>query len=398
MSKVENVAQSGITIVRTPASDQSLKARSTNLSQLEVLYKPNDTTFGIVDEEIIENSERETTFEEFKQNKMLELSKRRKINKVSSPVSKYGIYCLRFTDDKKYVAVGYGNGGMHLIKNDPDSQTVSPLLHGQKRQLAAMSIKFQKQNNLMLVGGAAGEINVWDCKNIPSGEPKASLNEESNEIYTLDICSDGMFFATAGKDRNIRLYDTNSLCLYHLITAPNSETLDDSIFGGHTQKVFALKFHPEENHIFITAGWDNCMKVWDKRMSRAARKSIAGPRVCGSALDIQGRDILTGSYVAKDALQIWDLRSGCLRKNLSFPHDKHKGDFLYCASFMNEDTVVAGGSGINTVCSVDLKTDKVIDAIGYEDKAILAVETCDQGKVIASGGIGGILQLAFLKQ
>ena len=31
--------------------------------------------------------------------------------------------------------------------------------------------------------------------------------------------------------------------------------------SGHGRKVFALKFHPFDDNIFLTGGWDRCMKV-----------------------------------------------------------------------------------------------------------------------------------------
>ena len=30
---------------------------------------------------------------------------------------------------------------------------------------------------------------------------------------------------------------------------------------GHGRKVFALKFHPFDDNVFITGGWDKCIKV-----------------------------------------------------------------------------------------------------------------------------------------
>ena len=34
--------------------------------------------------------------------------------------------------------------------------------------------------------------------------------------------------------------------------------------AGHGRKVFALKFHPFDDNIFLTGGWDRCLKVsWE---------------------------------------------------------------------------------------------------------------------------------------
>jgi hypothetical protein len=38
-------------------------------------------------------------------------------------------------------------------------------------------------------------------------------------------------------------------------------SVDGAVEAGNTMRVYALKFHPENEHIFITAGWDNHIKV-----------------------------------------------------------------------------------------------------------------------------------------
>lgn len=30
---------------------------------------------------------------------------------------------------------------------------------------------------------------------------------------------------------------------------------------GHYRRIFGLKYHPDDVHVFITAGWDNVMRV-----------------------------------------------------------------------------------------------------------------------------------------
>jgi len=62
---------------------------------------------------------------------------------------------------------------------------------------------------------------------------------------------------------------------------------------GHSNRIFSVKFHPSENDIIISGGWDNTVQVWDVRVGYAVR-SFYGPHICGDALDIEGSTILTG--------------------------------------------------------------------------------------------------------
>ena len=66
--------------------------------------------------------------------------------------------------------------------------------------------------------------------------------------------------------------------------------------GGHSNRVFAVKFHPADPHVLLSAGWDNTVQIWDLRVEGAVR-NIFGPHICGDSMDIDcdGQEILTGS-------------------------------------------------------------------------------------------------------
>lgn len=72
----------------------------------------------------------------------------------------------------------------------------------------------------------------------------------------------------------------------------------------------------------------------------------------------QGYKILTGSWVGHNALQIWGYTEGKLEKNVPFPSDS-TGEFLYCAQFCDNNVVLAGGSGTNSVQAVNTETGEV---------------------------------------
>lgn len=62
--------------------------------------------------------------------------------------------------------------------------------------------------------------------------------------------------------------------------------------------------------------------------------------------------------MAQNSLQIWDYSSGKLIKNVKYP-DSGDGEYLYVAQFCENDTVIAGGSGTNSVKAINTNTDEV---------------------------------------
>jgi len=97
----------------------------------------------------------------------------------------------------------------------------------------------------------------------------------------------------------------------------------------------------------------------------------------------QGSKILTASWINKDALQLWDYSHGRLIKNIPYRshatradgsdcqsrgdyasgesecHEHIAGEYLYCAQFCTDDVVIAGGTGTNSVQSINVNTGKV---------------------------------------
>ena len=57
--------------------------------------------------------------------------------------------------------------------------------------------------------------------------------------------------------RTLRDHETQTVILGCKCLFCRSELTD----FGHGRKVFALKFHPFDNNMFITGGWDKCVKV-----------------------------------------------------------------------------------------------------------------------------------------
>ena len=62
--------------------------------------------------------------------------------------------------------------------------------------------------------------------------------------------------------------------------------------------------------------------------------------------------------MAQNSLQIWDYSSGKLIKNVPFP-DNGNGEYLYVAQFCENDTVIAGGSGTNSVKAINTTSGQV---------------------------------------
>nr|XP_054762705.1 uncharacterized WD repeat-containing protein alr2800-like [Lytechinus pictus] len=307
-----------------------------------------------------------------------------------------GTYSLQFSHDGDSLAVGTGNGGIKLF-NSKTGAVQKILSHGDRATLPVMCLSFHPgMQDVLVSAGSDGVISLW---NTAENKRIDTLVEGGNEINALDFSLQGDTYATAGKDQNVRLYHANSNKLTRLYQGSNAlvPERNDLLESGHGQRIFALKFHPDDNHIFVTGGWDNCLKVWDTRTEHGVERTISGPHVCGSGLDIQDGKILTASWVQNHSLQIWDFSSGNLDRTLDLDTDNKEGEFLYCAQFCDNNTVLAGGSGTMNVQAIKTDTFDIIDVVDFKGKTVQAFDSTDGGRLFALGGSSQTIQLASLR-
>ncbi|CAH3014981.1 unnamed protein product [Porites evermanni] len=232
------------------------------------------------------------------------------------------------------------------------------------------------------------------------------------------------------QDRKIRVYDTSTLQVK--LTFGGTDDLASTQQGGfapeagHGRKVFAVRFHPFDDNIFLTGGWDRCIKlngmlmmwkiqqampsdaiiwtarihaavitVWDVRADQVVR-SINGPYICGEGIDIWEDSVLTASWVAHDSLQVWDFGSGQLMEVIPFPSDHH-GEFLYVGRFCGSgDLIAAGGSGTNDLKIIDRTKREVVSSVEDEGKPIQALDVSRNGNQLVIGSTGNCVQIVTL--
>lgn len=329
-----------------------------------------------------------------------------------------GVYSLQYSPDGQFLAIGCGSGTIRLynVKTGQKTPDVRKTRYG---GYPIMVLRFHpKKLDLVYAGTSDGRILSCDISDFISDKladhAEHASDErwreittemkgfEKNEINCLDFDSTKQRYATAGKDLNIRIYDANTNQLIREYTGyESSKSPVDVQYSGCAHRVFALKFHPEHEDIFITGGWERHLKIWDARSQDGVRRTIHGPHVCGDALDIKDDHILTGSYVAKDALQIWNYSTeyridGSVKpKVVNFPEGE-KGQYLYAAKFCAGDIVVAGGSGTNSAVVINSTTDKIIGEIKFEH-AVQAIDAAAAGHLFAVGDGSGCVTMCSLK-
>lgn len=160
-----------------------------------------------------------------------------------------------------------------------------------------------------------------------------------------------------------------------------------------------LKYHPTDENIILTGGWDNTVQIWDTRTDHAVRR-IYGPHICGEALDMDGDVILTGSWRPNKQLQLWDYGSGELIEDLPWPAQTGSQPCaLYAAQFnQSKQLIGAGGSGANEAKIIDRASGKVLGSVTGLERAVYTMDFSQDDKTAALGTGDGSIYILNLER
>lgn len=313
-----------------------------------------------------------------------------------------GCFCVRFSPDDQYLAASFSNGAIHVynaetgsqefVLNKPD-QTTSFLPTTQVRWRPHTAQSKTKNVLISVNAESDGQVLHWHIK---SGKCLHTIAEPHNQIFCLDYFSDGSLFATAGKDRLVRVYDEATKRLVQSLSGG-----DQKECAGHSNRVFSLKFHPLQPNVILSGGWDNTVQLWDLRKGHSVR-SFWNCYLTGDAVDISsdGNQLLTGSYRTKDALQVWDCGTGALVEGVPWIASKPEapGSMLFAAQFSRDPTsqlIVAGGTQGNEAKIFNRSSGKAmpIGALTGLPKPAFGVDFDQRSSKAAIAGADGIVRV-----
>lgn len=267
---------------------------------------------------------------------------------------------MRFSNDSTLIATGCNDGNVRVYASGKGS-LVYTLPPGIPDAMPVTALRFRpaaasKTKNVLLACTAGGQVFHW---HVTSGKCISRVTEVDNQVFCADYRNDGLVFATAGKQTCVRVYDEG--------TRTVTSTLHGGVAGvtpGHSNRIFSVKFDPNDDNTLLSAGWDNTVQIYDIRTGHAVR-SIFGPHICGDALDVLGGVVLTASWRPDEQLQMYDLGSGRLIATVpwerSLGGSKSSGKvtggvtggapcLLYSTAFSKDAAgtfIAAGGSGSN---------------------------------------------------
>jgi WD40 repeat protein len=315
--------------------------------------------------------------------------------KPSLEAMKTDAFCVRFSPDSQFFAVSYGDGAIRVYLTS--TGRLAYVLSNPTDNMPTTCLRFRPQSatsktkNVLLAANSTGRVQHW---HVTSGKSLHTIHEAGNQVYCVDYRQDGLKFATAGQDQKVRIYDEATKTHTHTLCGGWGKQKP-----GHTNRIFSLKFHPDDHNMLLSGGWDNTVQIWDMRAEMPVA-SIFGTHICGDTVDVVGNSVLTGSWRPNDQLQFWDLRTTQLERTIPW---KEIGDptMLYAAqlSKMNPSAkyIAAGGTQANECRVYEQATGELIGRLGGMPRGVYSVDFAPTMPALAiSSGDGSVRIVDYL--
>jgi len=169
---------------------------------------------------------------------------------------------------------------------------------------------------------------------------------------------------------------------------------------GHSNRVFSLKFLPDDPNIIISGGWDCTIQIWDIREGRSVN-SVFGPSISGDSLDYKNGLIISGSWRNTNQLELWDYKTLTKTSDINWDAGRTSDTcYVYCAQFSkaNSKTIAAGCSNLDEMRLFDREDkNRPFAKISNLKKGVYSVDFANISNTVAyCGGDGYVGIVSFV--
>ena len=174
----------------------------------------------------------------------------------SFQLSNQALRAIAYSEKRREIAVGSSDGSIYFL----DVETLAlkytiPNAHTN----SVFTLAWSPDNSLLLSGGRDAWLRVWESDALSGNSPQPSAAgriSEAAHLFTVNHIAyspDGQLFATASRDKTIKIWDAQSFQLQKVI--------DTLRYGGHINSVNRLMWMGDE--CLVSVSDDRGSAIWE---------------------------------------------------------------------------------------------------------------------------------------
>jgi WD40 repeat protein len=214
---------------------------------------------------------------------------------------------------------------LSIITPYQSNADVSWLVRSITTDKAILGLDFSPDNKMIVSGGAAKEVALWD---VATGQLIKSLKGHTDEIVCVRFDPNGRYIASGSVDKTIIIWDILSGQIVNRMV-------------GHSDYVRDVNFSPD-GRFLVSASWDQTAIVWDVLTGRQVQV-FTGHRdnVTSACFSPDGLKIITAC--GDHNLRVFDVSNGKLLKMITGHEDE-----IWDVKWSTDQRYIASGGWDNT--------------------------------------------------
>ena len=275
----------------------------------------------------------------------------------------------QFSPDGQWLAVGDGNGWIHLW-----NRTTMETRPFQAHELPILSLAFSPDGQTLATGSSDETIQLWEVATL--AQKLKSFDGQIGPVCSLAFSPDGKFLASGGRDSPVRFWALDAAGPSDLITDLKSDKNGNFVFS------------PDAS---LMAGGclDNTIRIWDVATLKEQYRLTNACYVVAFTGD--GKKLLAS---AADGIACWwDFRAGAKQSVPQFAGLAQ----LSSANLSPDRRVAAVGRDDGAIQLLEIDSGKILDTYRGHTDAITAVAFAPGGTRIVSGSRDKTLRLWDVK-
>ena len=164
-------------------------------------------------------------------------------------ISTSSLRMIDFNDSEQHAAIASSDNNIYIL--DLRSYKISSVLTGPSNSV--FSVAFDKLHHKLLAGSRDAMLYQYELGTMNSHK----INAHLYTINHIQVLGNSKYFATASRDKTIRLWNSDTLELLKVI--------DKEKYNGHVNSVNRLLWLPSSSYL-VSGGDDRTVMVWEIEM------------------------------------------------------------------------------------------------------------------------------------